>query len=121
MINYREHPKFIFVKEEIEKYISSGEKLGRVYLQDPDDINEKREKIRRCPLGAVAFNHGFLIVNGSSEAYEQLKNRFDFNVDFGYGFDGITSNEKNPSKNGCENYMIGQEIGLYCIENNLFQ
>lgn len=117
-MNWREHSKFIFVKDQIEKYISSGEKLGRIFLQDPYDINEKREKIRRCPLGVVAFNHGFLIVNGSQEAYEELKNRFDLTKEFGFGFDAITD-QRYPSQNGCENLMIGQEIGFYCIENNL--
>lgn len=121
MINYREHPKFLFVKEEIEKYFSSGEKLGRVYLQDPEDINQKREKIQRCPLGVVAFNHGFLIVNAALETYEELKNRFDLTVEFGFGFDAASNDSRYLSKNGCENLMIGQEIGLYCIENNLIQ
>lgn len=90
-MNWREHPKFLFVKDQIEKYISSGEKLGRVYLQDLNDINENREKIRRCPLGVVAFNHGFLIANGTAEAYEELENRFDLTRDF--GFDAITQDE----------------------------
>lgn len=117
-MNWREHPKFIFLKEEIEKYISRGEILGTLYLNHKDDLKQRAKKVRRCPLGVVSFNHNIPFTS-NEEAYPELKNRFDLSYHIGIGFDhGVCfPNRLYSYPNNNEEIMIGQEIAIFCLEN----
>lgn len=112
-MNYNNHSKFFFLKEEIEKYIAKGEILGTIYLNNKYDLVTKASKIRRCVLGAVAFNHN---INSDleGEIYEQLENRFSISFSIGVGFDNVIYSQKCGCIN--EDNLIGQEIAHYCLE-----
>ena len=113
MIN-RNHPKFLFLKQEIEKYIAQGELLGTTWLNNKHDVKNKANKIRRCPLGVVAYNND-INLGSENDRYEMLENKYSLSFRIGVGFDNVIYSQNCGLTN--EDSLIGQEIARYCLEN----
>lgn len=119
-MNWREHPKFQFLKQEIEKYINQGELLGTYYIANPFDVEQNSTKIRRCPLGVIALNHN-IPFSSNEEIYEEVEKRFDLSFRIGVGFDRGINFPNSPftsDNRPCDEHFIGQEIASFCLENN---
>lgn len=122
-MNYviRENPKFIFLRDEIEKYVSNGGKVGRIYFCDSEN--------RRCPLGIFGYNHSI----PENEIVESVFEQFSLTIQVAYGFSYRTrfSETLNPksdlatkrllSENERIDWLIGQEIAIYCIEKGYYK
>lgn len=121
-MNYviRENPKFIFLRDEIEKYVSNGGKVGRIFLCDNEN--------RRCPLGIVGYNHSI----PENEIVDNVFKEFNLSIQIAYGFDHRTRFSENLSprvdlstkrvfsENERIDWLIGQEIAIYCIEKGFY-